>query len=52
MDDFQKMFSNSKIIDNPIINENAARINFIGDGNLAEAMNLQKIKGKWYLQSF
>lgn len=51
---FKKLFSNSKIIEDPVINKNSANVKFsFGEKNeKTEVMNLQKIDGKWYLESF
>jgi hypothetical protein len=51
---FKLDFSNGKIIGEPTINGNEATVNFVFGPNLEanETMYMQKIDGKWYLQSF
>lgn len=53
-DEFIKFFSNAKIIGKAEVMEYTARVKFtFGENNeLDEVMNLQKIEGKWYLESF
>ena len=52
--DFKEYFSKAKIIGNPSITGDEAKVNFVFGPNLErnETMNMQRIKGKWYLRSF
>lgn len=54
IEDFKNHFSNAKIIGSPTIKGNEAQVNFVFGPNLEinETMNLQKINGSWYLNSF
>ena len=52
--DFKEYFSEAKIIGTPSITGDEAKVNFVFGPNLEgnETMNLQRINGKWYLNSF
>lgn len=52
--DFKEYFSKAKIIGNPSITGDEAKVNFVFGPNLErnETMNMQRINGKWYLSSF
>jgi len=54
LEEFKKYFSKAKIVGEPIINGDQAEVNFVFGPNVErdETMNLQRIKGKWYLKSF
>lgn len=52
--EFSNYFSNAKIVGEPIIEGNEAKVNFLFGPNAerSETMNLQQIDGKWFLRSF
>ena len=54
LDGFKQYFSKAKIIGTPTITGEGAKVNFVFGPNLErnETMNMQRINGKWYLNSF
>ena len=52
--DFKEYFSKAKVIGTPSINGDGAKVNFVFGPNLErnETMNMRRIHGKWYLNSF
>ena len=54
LEEFKSAFSRGKIIGSPTISENSAEVNFVFGPNLEanETMNMQRINGKWYLESY
>lgn len=54
VEQFKEYFAKAKIVDEPRIEENKAQVDFLfgKDGTRKETMNLQKLDGKWYLESF
>lgn len=54
LENFMLGFSKGKVVGEPLISGDEASVNFIFGPNLEanETMQMQKINGKWYLQSF
>lgn len=52
--EFREYFSQGKIVGIPIIEGNAAKVNFVFGPNLeeSETMGMQKIGEKWYLSGY